>query len=106
MFVHAPFSEDSDEVEDRNDPSIVLQLRLANFSRTTTIFITGDTPHEILDKIVGRSENGGNENYLYWDIYDIPHHCSHTGLADERGDKITETSDNIKRLLSDMEYQR
>lgn len=105
VFVHAPFSEDSDEVEDRNDPSIVLQLRLANFSRTTTILITGDTSHEILDKIVERSENGGNENYLYWDIYDVPHHCSHTGLADERGDKITETSDNIKRLLSDYSQQ-
>ncbi len=105
VFVHAPFSEDSDDVEDRNDPSIVLQLRLYNLSRETNIFITGDAPHEILDKIVERSENGENADYLKWDIYDIPHHCSHTGLSDKRGDKITETSDNIKRLLSDYSQQ-
>jgi ribonuclease BN (tRNA processing enzyme) len=101
VFVHAPFSEDSDEVDERNDPSIVLQLRLINGSRITRIFITGDTPHQILDKIVERSENGGNEDYLYWDIYDIPHHCSHTGLSNERGEKITNTSDTIKRFLSE-----
>ncbi len=100
VFVHAPFSEDANESEDRNDPSIVLQLRLANFSRTTTIFVTGDAPHEILDKIVERSEKAGNDSYLYWDLYDIPHHCSHTGLSDERGEKVTDTSENIKRLLS------
>ena len=29
VFVHAPFSKDSEEVQDRNDPSIVLQVRLS-----------------------------------------------------------------------------
>jgi len=99
FFVHAPFSEDAEDVEDRNDPSIVLQVRLQNLYRNTNIFITGDAPHDIIDKIVGRSEANCNEGYLEWDLYDIPHHCSHTGLSDERGDTITETSDNIKRLL-------
>jgi len=105
VFVHAPFSEDSSEVIDHNDPSIVLQLRLTNFTRQTNILITGDTPHEILDKIVERSESNDNADNLKWDIYDIPHHCSHTGLSDERGETITETSDNIKRLLSDYSQQ-
>jgi len=99
IFVHAPFSEDSDNVENRNDPSIVLQIRLNNLHQNTDILITGDTPHEVLDKIVERSESNNNDDYLKWDLYDIPHHCSHTGLASERGEKITEPSDNIKRLL-------
>lgn len=99
IFVHAPFSEDSDNVENRNDPSIVLQIRLSNFSQKTDMLITGDTPYEVLDKIVKRSEENDNNTYLKWDLYDIPHHCSHTGLAAERGENITEPSNNIKRLL-------
>lgn len=99
IFVHAPFSEDSDNVENRNDPSIVLQISLSNAGQNTNILITGDTPHEVIDKIVERSEVSGNSDYLKWDLYDIPHHCSHTGLAAERGLDITEPSDNIKRLL-------
>jgi hypothetical protein len=103
IFVHAPFSEDSDD-DDRNTSSIVLQISLINAYRNTDIFITGDTPHDVIDKIVTRSETNGNSKYLNWDLYDIPHHCSHTGLAAERGEDITEPSDNIKRLLG--EYGR
>ena len=106
IFVHAPFSEDSEDSEDRNEPSIVLQLRLINGNRISKILITGDITHEILDKIVKRSENAGNCNYLNWDIYDIPHHCSHTGLSDECGDEITDTTDDIKRLLSHYAQQK
>lgn len=105
IFVHAPFSEDSDDVENRNDPSIVLQIRLSNSNQNTDILITGDTPYEVLDKIVKRSEANDNSDYLKWDLYDIPHHCSHTGLAAERGDEITEPSDNIKRLLGEYGQQ-
>lgn len=101
IFVHAPFSEDSDDVDDRNTPSIVLQLCLMNSLQATKILITGDTHHEVIDKIIDRSEANDNSQYLEWDLYDIPHHCSHTGLADERGDEITEPSYNIKRLLGE-----
>jgi hypothetical protein len=101
IFVHAPFSEDAEDTEDRNDPSIVLQLRLENGMQTSNILITGDTPHDIIDKIVTRSEYFDNGQYLEWDLYDIPHHCSHTGLAEEKGEEITEPSENIKRLLGE-----
>lgn len=30
VFVHAPFSDDSEDVQNKNDPSIVLQVRLFN----------------------------------------------------------------------------
>lgn len=101
FFVHAPFSEDSEEVQDKNDPSIVLQMRLFNNDRETNILITGDTPYKVLDKIVDISKANGNESFLIWDIYDIPHHCSHTGL-NEKGEKDTyriTPTENVQWLL-------
>lgn len=100
VFVHAPFSADSDEVQNKNDPSIVLQVRLFNDDCSTNILITGDAPYEVLDKIVDLSEYYGNEAYLSWDIYDIPHHCSYTGLGEKSSDTIMTPSENVQRLLS------
>ena len=100
FFVHAPFSEDSEDVEDRNDYSIVMQIRILDPFRNTNLFITGDVPYWVLDKIIARSIKKKNSEYLKWDLYDIPHHCSHTGLAEERGDTITQTSEEIECLLS------
>lgn len=102
FFVHAPFSEDAEDVDDKNDPSIVLQVRLFNAPRETNIMITGDTPHSILEKIVNYSEANGNSAYLNWDIYDIPHHCSYTGLSDEKGEYRTTPTEEVKKLL--LEY--
>lgn len=101
IFVHAPFSDDSEEVQDKNNPSIVLQVRVFNEERETNILITGDTPYEVLDKIVEITQSNDNEEYLNWDIYDIPHHCSYTGL-NEKGEKDVRTitpTENIQWLL-------
>ena len=56
VFVHAPFSDDSEVVDDKNTPSIVLQLRLYNGKQETNLLITGDTPYEVLDRIVEVSQ--------------------------------------------------
>lgn len=88
IFVHAPFSDDSEDVEDKNTPSIVLQIRLYNEDQETNLLITGDTPYDVLDKIVEFSQGNGNESYLSWDLYDIPHHCSYTGLNHKEGDDV------------------
>jgi len=100
VFVHAPFSTDSEDVSDKNDPSIVLQLRLTNGIHTSKILITGDSPHDVLEDIVDISKSNNNEEYLKWDIYNIPHHCSYTGLAEEKGDRRTIPTDQIQELLS------
>lgn len=106
FFVHAPFSDDCEDVQDKNEPSIVLQVRLYNyldkFERETNILMTGDTTYTVLDKIVDISKSKGNEEYLKWDIYDIPHHCSYTGLNEKDENetyRITPT-ENIQWLLS------
>ena len=105
FFIHAPFSNDADNVTDRNDPSIVMQVRLFNSTRQTNILITGDTPHDVLEKIVDFSEAKENSQYLHWDIYDIPHHCSHTGLASagasgaDRPDSTTQPTAQVKKLI-------
>lgn len=101
FFVHAPFSDDCDDVQDKNDPSIVLQVRLYNSATETNILITGDTPYTVLDKIVDVSKNNDNEGYLAWDLYDIPHHCSYTGLNQKNEEdtyRIT-PSENVQWLL-------
>lgn len=105
FFVHAPFSDDSEEVQDKNDPSIVLQIRLFNNDTETNMLMTGDTKYEVLDKIVDLSKGNNNEEYLSWDIYDVPHHCSHTGL-NEKGEKDTRIitpTENIQWLLQKSE---
>lgn len=101
VFVHAPFSNDSEDVQDKNDPSIVLQVRLYNDDHETNLLITGDTPYQVLDKIVDISKDNDNESCLAWDIYDIPHHCSYTGL-NEKGEKdvrVLTPTDNVQWLL-------
>lgn len=101
IFVHAPFSNDSEEVEDKNDPSIVIQVRIKNTLQETNILITGDTKYQTLDKIVEITKENSNDEYLKWDIYDIPHHCSHTGLneKDVSANSVVPT-DNVQWLLS------
>lgn len=102
VFVHAPFSDDSEDVQDKNDPSIVLQVRLYNIQQETNILLTGDTPYEVLDKIVAISKENGNDGYLSWDIYDVPHHCSYTGLNTKEDDdvEILTPTENIQWLLA------
>lgn len=102
VFVHAPFSDESEEVNDKNDPSIVLQVCLINDKHETNILITGDTPYQVLDKIVDISTENDNEKYLAWDIYDIPHHCSYTGLNDkgEKEVRVITPTENIQWLLT------
>lgn len=107
FFVHAPFADDSEEVQDKNDPSIVLQMRLFNGRRETNILLTGDTSYKILDKIVDISKANDNEDYLTWDIYDIPHHCSYTGLNEkEENDtyKIIPT-ENVQWILQQAQQR-
>jgi len=99
VFVHAPFSADSEEATDKNEPSIVLQLRLINGEHTTKIFMTGDSTHSVLEHIVDVSKANENEQYLEWDIYKIPHHCSYTGLASEKGETRTTPSSQVQELL-------
>jgi len=106
FFVHAPFSNDCEDVQDKNEQSIVLQVRLYNhigvFKRETNLLITGDATYNILDKVVDISKSKGNEEYLKWDIYDIPHHCSYTGLNEKDENEIYRITptENIQWLLS------
>ena len=102
FFLHAPFSDDCDDVQDKNDPSIVLQMRLHNDDKETNILVTGDVPCDVLDEIVSRTKEKNNEKYLRWDFYDIPHHCSNTGLCNN-SDEGVEPTDDVKWLLQQSE---
>ena len=106
IYVHAPFEDDVKDVDDKNEPSIVLQARLYNDKsfggqRETNIIITGDTTYQVIDKVVDAAKESNNEDKLNWDIYDIPHHCSHSavGEKDEKANKVEPTK-NVEYLLS------
>lgn len=99
FFVHAPFADDTEEIQNKNDPSIVIQIRIQNGDTTTNILITGDTPYQVLDKIVDVSKIQGNEDRLDWDIYDIPHHCSYTGLNEKTNENKIEPTENVRWML-------
>jgi len=98
FFLHAPFSDDCDDVKDKNDPSVVMQMRLYNNDTETNVLVTGDVTCEVIDDIVRITQNNDNEDYLKWDLYDIPHHCSTTGLCSNPDEGVTPT-DNVQWLL-------
>jgi ribonuclease BN (tRNA processing enzyme) len=98
FFLHAPFSKECDDADDKNDPSVVLQVRLYNQGRETNILITGDTPYDVLEEVVSQTWVNDNSDYLAWDLYDIPHHCSTTGLCDASSEEIVPVK-NVKWLL-------
>ena len=98
FFLHAPFSDDCEDVDDKNDPSVVMQVRLYNPGRETNILVTGDTPYDVLENIVQITRNKKQSGYLQWDLYDIPHHCSATGLCGSSTDEV-EPTDDVKWLL-------
>ena len=86
FFVHAPFSDQRDESEvDRNGESSVFHVKIKDGEDDVGLLLTGDTPYDVLSRIVETSERAGNEDRLYWDIVKVPHHSSYTSLGPEKG---------------------
>ena len=102
FFVHAPFSDQRDESEvDRNGESSVFHVKIKDGEDDVGLLLTGDTPYDVLSRIVETSERAGNEDRLYWDIVKVPHHSSYTSLGPEKGEKITEPVPNVRRLYEE-----
>ncbi len=82
FFVLGPLKEDTDDNEDRNDASIVLQARFATGGDLTAglILLGGDSGWEIWERLIGMNEE--DSDTLTWDILLAPHHCSWTFFND------------------------
>jgi len=77
MFIHAPFKEMTDDAKaDRNDTSIVMQLRfdVDEVDRSNLVLLGGDAHWPVWEKIVELSKEKDYE----WDLLLAPHHCSWT----------------------------
>lgn len=101
FFVHSPFVASTDEGDEkqRNESALVLHATFEVDGTKTTYMMFGDTECSELEKIVEITQNKGNEERLLWDLFNIPHHCSHNALNTEKGEKETEPLEKIKDLL-------
>lgn len=99
VFVHAPFKADTDDEDgERNDTSIVLQLRfkIDDDPLACRVLLGGDAGCMIWEKIIERSA----EDTLKWDLLVAPHHCSWTFFSEESSEEEC-ASDVVVQLLSD-----
>ena len=104
LFVHSPFAirQDENTVEDRNGDALVMHATVKAGDREIKLFLASDVGHELLTDIVNVTELKGNEDRLRWDIFKLPHHCSHHSLSGEprEGDK-SGPEPNVKRLFEE-----
>ena len=86
FFVHAPFADQRDESEvDRNGECSVFHVTLKDGPGEVRLLLTGDTPYDVLGRIVDTSESAGNAHRLAWDIVKVPHHSSYNSLGPDKG---------------------
>lgn len=89
MFIHAPFKDDIENA-DRNETSIVTQLRFkAGKGEIVRIFLAGDAEWHVWQRIMDVTKD---DDYLNWDLLEAPHHCSYTFFADKRDDDPNQAS--------------
>lgn len=81
MFIHAPFKDDI-KGEDRNETSIVMQIRIDCDDKKDAgkVVLGGDAEWSVWERIVINS----NEDTLKWGIFEAPHHCSWSFFSDNR----------------------
>lgn len=101
VFVHSPFASRQDDgtLIDRNDCSIVVQLRFKSGELLTNAIISADTTYEAWEEIVKMSKSHKNEERLKYDIFELSHHCSYLSLNNEKGKDKTSPTENIKWLF-------
>ncbi len=103
LFVQSPFAvrQDENTVEDRNNDAIVMHATFTVGGENTNLFLASDVGHEVLTDIVNVTESKDNHDRLWWDIFKLPHHCSHHALSSKprEGDK-SEPEPMVARLFA------
>ncbi len=102
FFVHSPFAvrQDEHKVEDRNGDALVMHVTFVVDGHSTRVFLAADADHSVLTDIVNVTEAKKNSSRLGWDLFKLPHHCSHRSLSskDREGDK-SEPEPQVARLF-------
>ena len=100
FFVHSPFAfRDGDQLQDRNEVSLVLHVTFVVEGQETKLMLGADTTYDAWTDIVNITGNHGRDHRLVWDIFKLPHHCSYTALSDEKGEDKTEPVKEVKWLF-------
>lgn len=90
IFVHSPFSAETDSKEDNpNEASMALHFTF-KVSGTKVMF-GADLKAEIWDKLIVITKSHENDEYLEWDIFKISHHCSYLSLNTEDNKGVLKT---------------
>lgn len=105
FFAHSPFGWriDQDTVEDRNLNNLLLHGSFLAGQRVTKVLFTADSPHECLSDVVNITRSKGNEDRLEWHVGKPPHHCSYGSIGPEKGDDVTEPTDQVRWLWCDQQ---
>ena len=100
FFCHSPFVKHVDEGDDlRNEASLIFQVRFEVAGVQTNYLAVGDSTCDVLEDIVRITKWHRNEARLKWNLFNIPHHCSHHALNPEKGEKETIPVPLVKELL-------
>lgn len=100
FFCHSPFVKHVDEGDDlRNDASLIFQVRFEVAGVQTNYLAVGDSTCDVLEDIVHITKWHGNADRLKWNLFNIPHHCSHHALNSEKGEKETIPLPLVEELL-------
>ncbi len=102
FFVHSPLAvrQDANTVEDRNCDALVMHATFTAGERDTKLFLASDADPTVLTDIVNVTEAKKNTGRLEWDLFKLPHHCSHHSLSskERQGDK-SEPEPKVGRLF-------
>lgn len=98
-FIHAPFKEDGEEENDRNDTSMAMQVVLGDDPSKGGALLFGDISYPVIRKIFDVSKANDNEDALAWKVLLAPHHCSKSIMYQ----KDSDTEKLQKDILSDLD---
>lgn len=100
FFCHSPFIKHCDEGDIiRNSAALVFNVRFRAGGANCDYLAIGDATWEDLEDIINTTRYHKNDDRLFWDLYNIPHHCSYLALSDDKGDKETVPKPLVKELL-------
>ena len=104
IFIHSPHSWKTEDDENKNNSSIVIQADFKIDSESAAKVIFGsDAESDAWESIYSASDNNDNLDKLKFDAFKISHHCSHDALnKDEKGDEITEPVAKVKKLFEEQ----
>lgn len=100
FFVHSPFAKHADGgTVLRNESALILHATFEVSDRKTRYLMVGDSTWETLEEIVDITRARRRDERLWWDLYNVPHHCSYLALGPEKGKDRTVPVKNVQWLL-------